>query len=265
MNEIYGFMRNRFLPGVPSEQIEQIYNNAPGNEIRSGKFDSPESSAALVANTFGFFLNTPGRLPALPGCDTSGWPASSVALEKEVRFPWRAPWGHPVLDVLMTTASALIGIESKRFEPFRDNPEGGFTDTYWRDVWGDGLNGYQGVRDALRKNKGLYIHLKADQLVKHALALRTRTGPGKEYSGLSPVLFYLYAEPDLLPNSNRRVGDAEKAVHREEVRHFAQSVQGDEVSFVAGTYRDLLLTWNQSEDPSIREHAKAVACRFVPL
>ena len=144
MNEIYGFMRNRFLPGVPSEQIEQIYNNAPGNEIRSGKFDSPESSAALVANTFGFFLNTPGRLPALPGCDTSGWPASSVALEKEVRFPWRARWGHPVLDVLMITASALIGIESKRFEPFRDNPEGGFTDTYWRDVWGDGLNGYQG-------------------------------------------------------------------------------------------------------------------------
>jgi len=31
--------------------------NAPGNEIESGKFASPESSAALVANAFGLFLD----------------------------------------------------------------------------------------------------------------------------------------------------------------------------------------------------------------
>ena len=51
-------MRDRFLPGVPTEQITEIYNAAPGNEITSGKFDSAESSAALVANAFGFFLNS---------------------------------------------------------------------------------------------------------------------------------------------------------------------------------------------------------------
>ena len=61
------------------------------------------------------------------------------------------------------------------------------------------------------------------------LGLRTRTRPGKQYAGLSPVLFYLYAEPDLLPNSSKRISDEAKAVHRDEIRRFAQSVRSDEV------------------------------------
>ena len=71
-------MHHRFLPGVPSSEIEEIYNAAPGKEIASGKFDSPESSAALAANTFGFFLNRPGDLPPLPGCEDAEWPSSSL-------------------------------------------------------------------------------------------------------------------------------------------------------------------------------------------
>ena len=62
-------MTGRFLPGVPGTQVEAILNAAPGNEIKSGKFDRPESSAALAANTFGYFLDRPEDLPALPGCD----------------------------------------------------------------------------------------------------------------------------------------------------------------------------------------------------
>ena len=160
---------DRFLPGVPREQIEEIYNAAPGKEIVSGKFDSPESSAALAANTFGFFLNRPGDLPSLPGCEDIEWSASSLGLEKKVSLPWRGGT-HPILDVQVDTSSALIGIESKRFEPFRDKPEAHFSDAYWRDVWGDCMSGYQGIRDALRENGNLFRSLKADQLVKHAWA-----------------------------------------------------------------------------------------------
>ena len=256
-------MHDRFLPGVPRKQIEVIYNAAPGKEIVSGKFDSPESSAALVANTFGFFLNRPDDLPHLPGCEDVGWPASSLALEQKVSLPWRGGT-HPVLDVLIPTSSALIGIESKRFEPFRDRPEAHFSDAYWRDVWGDCMSGYQRIRDALRENGNLYVSLKADQFVKHALSLRTRTRPGKQYAGLSPVLFYICAEPDLLPNSNKRISGDAKAVHRDELRHFAQCVQGDEVRFVVCTYRDLLTTWNGNGSQQIREHARAVVCRYSP-
>ena len=189
-------MGERFLPGVPGKQIEEIYNAAPGNEIASGKFDSPESSAALAANTFGFFLDRPGDLPPLPGCEDVEWPAHSLALEKEVRFPWKARWGHPVLDVLIATSAALIGIESKRFEPFRDKPDARFTDTYWREVWGDCMNGYQGLRDMLNENASHYTYLKADQLVKHALGLRTRTRPGRNMQVC--LLFSSTSTPSLI-------------------------------------------------------------------
>ena len=76
-------MHDRYLPGVPRRQIEEIYNAAPGKEIVNGKFDSPESSAALAANTFGFFLNRPGDLPPLPGFEDTEWPATSLGLEKK--------------------------------------------------------------------------------------------------------------------------------------------------------------------------------------
>ena len=181
-------MVDRFLPGVPGPQIEKILNAAPGNEIKTGKFDSPESSAALAVNTFGFFLNRAQNLPPLPGCEKYAWPATSLALEEKVRFPWGSG-RHPHLDVLITTPSALIGIESKRFEPFRDEKQPSFSDTYWREVWGNRMKGYESVRDKLRKNGCLYVHLDAAQLVKHAFALRTRVNQNAECRGLTPILY----------------------------------------------------------------------------
>ena len=127
-------MTGRFLPGVPGPEIEAIFNAAPGNEIESGKFDSPESSAALAANAFGFFLLRPSDLPALPGCEGQTWPARSLSLEAEVRFPWSGG-RHPVLDCLVTNPSALIGIESKRFEPYRTKRAQSLSEAYWRSVW----------------------------------------------------------------------------------------------------------------------------------
>ena len=100
-------MTDRFLPGVPRAEIEKIFATAPGNEIATGKFDSKESSAMLAANAFGFFLKRPGDLPPLPGCNEETWPASSLALEKTIRFPWKGG-RHPVLDVLVSTPSSLI-------------------------------------------------------------------------------------------------------------------------------------------------------------
>ena len=160
-------MTDRFLPGVPGPEIEQIYNAAPGNEIKSGKFDSPESSAALAANAFGFFLKRAWDLPPLPDCSRKAWPARSLSLEAKVRFPWRGG-SHPVLDCLVTTPSALTSVESKRFEPFRSKKPASFSDAYWRRCWGDRMKGYEGVRDKPRKPGLLYAFVDAAQLVKHA-------------------------------------------------------------------------------------------------
>ncbi len=257
-------MTDRFLPGVPGPEIERIFNAAAGNEITSGKFDSPESSAALAANAFGFFLKRPQDLPALPDCDRVAWPARSLSLEATVRFPWSGG-RHPVLDCLVATPSALIGIESKRFEPFRGKKSASFSDAYWRPVWGDDMKGYEGVRDTLRANGSLYDFLDAAQLIKHAFALRTAVHNRRSgHDGLTSILFYLYAEPAVWPKNGRPIGDDEKAKHREEIARFAKDVAGDEVAFVSCSYQRLLEDWARHEDREIRSHAAAVTRRFAP-
>ena len=95
-------MTGRFLPGVPGSEIEAIFNTAAGNEIVTGKFDSPESSAALAANAFGFFLQRASDLPALPGCGSETWPALSLMLEAELRFPGNCRTPTPRLQAVTT-------------------------------------------------------------------------------------------------------------------------------------------------------------------
>lgn len=258
-------MADRFLPGVPGSQIEGIFNTAPGNEIASGKFDSPESSAALAANAFGFFLNRPSDLPPLPACHYLTWPAQSVDIERTVRFPWRGG-RHPVLDVLITTPDAIVGIESKRFEPFRKKKNPSISETYWRPVWGDLMKGYEEIRNSLKRDSRQFIHLDATQLFKHAFALRTLVCREGEHYGLTPVLFYLYAEPQIWPNNGKPVDKKAKDKHREEIEEFTEIVRDDEVLFVHCSYRNLLWGWrNDQTIPSeIRNHAKNVIQRFAP-
>ena len=253
---------DRFLPGVPGPDIERILDAAPGKELEA-KFDRPTSSAALTVNAFGFFLHRPADIPPLPGLEHAGWPARSLALERTIRFPWTGG-RHPVPDCLVATGSALVAIECKRFEPFRGSDHTGFSDTFWRPVWGDRMVGYQHVRDLLRGNKDLNAFLDAAQLVKHALALRATVQSQKEYHGLAPVLLYIYAEPDVWPGTGRRVHDDAKARHRKEIASFANHVKGDEVAFSACSYRQLLDAWRRGSDPGIARHAAAVIDRFAP-
>ena len=253
----------RFLPGVPGPEIERILAAAPGDEIGSGKFDNPESSAALATNALGFFLQRAADLPPLPVCPDAAWPVRSIILEATVRFPW-AGGRHPVLDCLIATPSVLIGIESKRFEPFRDKCPADFSDAYWRSVWGDHMEGYQRVRDGLRENPSLYSFLNAVQLVKHAFALRTQVHRPGAHHGLKPILFYVHAEPDFWPGTGHTVDDHAKADHRKEIADFARRVAGDEVAFASCTWQHLLGTWRSSASARVRAHADAVAEHFMP-
>ena len=79
-------MSERFLPGVPQYLVHQALDRAGGNEIASGKIDSPESSAALAVNGFGWFIERPALLPPFPGLDDVEWPPVSVEIERQMRF-----------------------------------------------------------------------------------------------------------------------------------------------------------------------------------
>ena len=257
----------RFLPGVPGAEIESILDAARGNEIATGKFDSPASSAALAVNSFGFFLHRASELPALPGCEAETWPARSLCLEVELRFPWRGG-SHPVLDCLVETPSALIGIESKRFEPYRTGSAPSLSDAYWSPEWGEDMKGYElirdRIRDSLRNNTGGYVHLDAAQLFKHAFALRTEVHRPDRRRKLGPILFYLHAEPEIWPVSGEPVDETAKTRHRNEIATFGESVADDEVLFVSCSCRRLLDVWKNHGDGRIRAHAEAVTDRFSP-
>ncbi len=252
-----------FLPGLPVDLIRAAYLDAPGNEIESGKFGSPESSAALVANTFGLFLGRAADFPPLPGGEAWGWPTLSLQLEAIVRFPWQGG-RHPCLDVLIETRAALIGVESKRYEPFR--PKGQSTilsDAYWRPVWGDAMIGYERVRNGLRDGSLAFTYLDAAQLVKHAFGLRTAVHQQKNLRDKQPILFYLCAEPQRWPDG-RPVPIAAIEAHRAEARKFADIVAGAEVTFSLCTYGELLSQWEHEPATEIRAHAAAIRKWFAP-
>ncbi|MCF8512602.1 MAG: hypothetical protein K9G43_14240, partial [Rhodobacteraceae bacterium] len=161
------------LPHLPAEQILAALAKSPGNEVKSGKFDSPESSAALVANGFGLFLDRPADLPPLPGVPMGR--VESVALEAEMRFPWSGG-RHPWLDVAISTATTLVGVESKRYEPFRPAKASGFSEVYDRPVWGEAMGRYTRLMHDLVAGRVTFQALDAVQLVKHALGLAFELG-----------------------------------------------------------------------------------------
>jgi hypothetical protein len=244
------------LSGLPVTRILARYAGAAGNEIDSGKFTSPESSACLAANTFGFFLDDrAAMLPPLPRAEI-WWPAKRVELEEQARFPW-AGGRHPSLDAVVETSTALIGVESKRYEPFRSKARGSLSEAYWREVWGPSMRRFEAARDSLRDGEGGFAHLDAVQLVKHAFGLRTAGAR----LGKQAVLYYLYAEPEKWPDG-RAVDLGAVQRHRDEVVQFAALVAGDEVTFVACTYSELLRAWVQDADRAVASHTLAVAARF---
>jgi len=244
-----------FLPDLPEALILERLAASPGNELRSGKLDSPESSAALVANAFGWFLERPGLLPPLPGVPAGA--AASVTLEAEMRFPWRGG-RHPWLDVAVATPTTLIGIESKRYEPFRPGKATGFAEVYDRPVWGQRMGRYTKLRDDLVTGDVGYETLDAVQLIKHAYGLRTQA----EKRALGAVLVYLYAEPKAWA-SGKPVDPRKIALHRREVAAFGAAVAGDDVVFVPIRWADLLVQWGGVA--RLAAHVAAVQARFGPL
>jgi hypothetical protein len=243
--------RGALLAHLPKDAILARYAGAAGKEVTSGKFASPESSAALAANAFGFFLEDPSAF-TLPGLSPFG-ETISVELEAQMRFPWRGGL-HPWLDAAARTETHLNGIESKRYEPFRDAKKAAFSKAYDRPVWGENMSAYEAVRDALRDG-GPFRFLDAAQLVKHAFGLRTQA----VREGRRPVLVYLFAEPRAFP-SGREIADADLKAHRAEIAAFVDLVAPSEVLFIGLSYRELVSYW--VELPKLRTHACALVNSF---
>ena len=244
-----------FLPDLPTDALLAALRRSPGNEVESGKFASPESSSALAVNAFGWFLERPDALPPLPGVPM-GRP-EVVEIEAEMRFPWSGG-RHPWLDVAITTATTLVGVEAKRYEPFRPGKAVTFSEAYDSRDWGPGMAAYDGLRADLTAGRLRFRHLDAVQLVKHAYGLRNQA----RKRGRGAVLVYLHAAPAAWA-SGKPVDPGAIAAHAGEVADFAARVKGADVVFVALRWSDLLAQW--AGEPRIAAHAAAVSARFGVL
>jgi len=236
------------LPDLPARRIREILDDAGGNEIASGKFANPQSSAALAVNGFGWFFERPALLPAFPGLENLDWPPVQVQIERQMRFPWRGG-RHPWLDAAIETQAMLIGVESKRYEPFRDRKSASLSEAYDRDVWGEGMERWCRMRDRLRSEPRFYRYLDAAQLVKHAFGLVTE---GKR-KGKQPVLLYLFAEP---PDAGTATAFAD---HRREIDEFSDQVAGGQVRFGSCSWAEWLDTFTGDAEP----HANAMRETFA--
>lgn len=239
-----------FLPGVPADAVLAALGRLPGSDL-----DSPDSSTALVANTFGWFLDRPRQLLPLPGVPM-GLP-ETVELGVEMQLPMRGT-RHPRLDAVVTTPTTLVGIVSKRYQPFRPAKAVSFTEPFDARDWGPGMARFGALRKALTAGTQTYRQLDSVTLVKQAYALRTQSL--KRARGA--VLVYLHAEPQTWA-SGKPVDPKAITRHRTEVASFARAVKGDDVTFVALTWAELLTHW--SKTPALVAHTAAVRGWFGGL
>jgi hypothetical protein len=249
------------LKHLPAAKIIAAYEDSPGNEISSGKFESAESSAALAANVFGYFLDPLNRAAEFPVTGPFAFlqsPISDVRLEQEMRFPWRGG-RHPWLDAVLENETWLAGIESKRFEPFRAKKPGSFAAIYRTHDWGSGMAPFAALCEDLSLNRRRFARLDAAQLVKHAFGLQNQAARRSKRA----ALVYVYAEPLSFPVSGRSIPLSDIQVHREEVAAFAELVQGADVSFVAASYCTLLTQFRNAPADGLKSHAAVLDATFL--
>lgn len=244
-------LADHLLPGVSLDRVVEALGKAAGQELASGKFGSPQSSSALAVNGFGIFLDAPGHLPPFPNIANIDWPAVRVDVERQMRFPWSGG-RHPWLDAAVETENYLIGVESKRYEPFRDRKRAKLSPKYASVDWGKGMNPWGEMRDRLLANPMAYRHLDAAQLVKHSYGLATEA----RRINKRPALLYLFAEPTKGP----QVDEDAIGRHRAEIEEFTTAVAGADVAFYSCSWREWLANFPKDQ----KAHADRVMARFHP-
>jgi hypothetical protein len=181
----------------------------------------------------------------------------TVELGVELQLPLRGV-RHPRFDAVVTTPTTLVGIVSKRYQPFRPAKAVAFTEPFDARDWGPGMARFGAMRQALASGQQTFRHLDAVTLVKQAYALRTQSVK----RGRGAALVYLHAAPSHWSNG-KPVDPKAITRHQAEVADFARAVKGDDVTFVPLRWSDLLAQW--AKQPALAAHATALTGWFGSL
>ena len=241
-----GYVRDvvdNLVPSVSLADFEDELRAGDGNELE-GKFKAVHSSSALAVNAFAPFRARGFEL-TLPGSD------SISGLEFERKCPHGISGRSPNLDVLLTGATGVIGIESKLTEPlsrhravfspkYRENIQDKRRESAW----------FREMLLCLEEDPERYDWLDAAQLVKHAYGL-AHTFPDEPVT-----LLYLYWEP---LNAERFTLFAE---HRLEIEAFSERVTGSQPAFRSISYPELWREWSATASSWLTVHLDALRARY---
>jgi hypothetical protein len=156
----------------------------------------------------------------------------------------------PNLDILLKNDDCIIGIESK-FTEYLKPKKPHFSSSYQRDKLPQAEDQWWGLLEKVRDGSSQY--LDTTQLIKHYLGLRCLNNK-EGFANHKITLLYLYWEPvnwgdfDVFKN------------HREEIENFANQVKGSAVKFVAKSYPELWIEWDNQKD--ISDHAANLRSRY---
>ena len=234
--------QDNLLSGINLDDFKEDFIRGSGNELES-KFLAVHSSSALVANTFARWYETPSKLLLCGDCNFT-----------DINFEKKCPTGlggiPPNLDMLVKNESMIIAVESKFLEHLtQKRPH--FAKCYKRknlplceDKW------WTVLKD---KRNGPKQHLDVAQLIKHYLGLR------KQYhsQNCKKVLLYLFWEPVNWKEIDVFVN------HRQEIKEFADKVEGTSIEFVSQSYLELWTEWEKQLDSEYKEHLEHLRKRYV--
>lgn len=219
-----------------STVAHRAFEEADGAELRD-RSDAPAkmrallSSSALAVNVFDYWME--GDI--VPLASVLGARGNATGLEFERKLPTGARGTPPNLDVVLTTAEEMVGIESKFTEwmtaksnhseslapYFRSSP------SRWEAL---GLSACARLAEDVYRGAQIFSHLDVPQLLKHALGLSNAGAP-------SWALTYVWYD------TSCGIGDQ----HREELARFATAV-GTEIRFRALSYQSLVKGLSEVRD-----------------
>jgi hypothetical protein len=232
-------VKDNLVEGVDADLIKQDYDNGSGQEW-DYKIKAVHSSAALAANTFGFFKDKHDALELL---GVRGFSCPRL----EAKCPSGLRGTPPNLDALVESNQDVIGVESKFLETLTEK-KADFSPAYSRQnlpqcepMWWEALE-QAGKLGECRFDRA--------QIIKHYLGLRHTYRADERCLHL----LYLYWEP---ANANSLPAFQE---HRDQLSAFARQVSGSVVHFHGMSYRELWERWESI--PGIAGHVRNLRARY---
>jgi hypothetical protein len=229
--------------------IHDIAHGDGGELTRKGKspkLHSVYSSCGLALNTFG-----PWRLD--PESLAIGNHKEFDSLAFEVSCPiFSSRAIPPNLDVLLTSAKAVLAIESKLTEYLTGRQKAILAPRYAKAVEELADPTWSRQYDLVSTRPGAFQYLNAAQLIKHYLGLK------QTFCGMPVTLLYLYWEPS---DASDHAAFLE---HRAEIDRFAGALSDPAIQFEAMNYTDLWASWRLLSQPSwLPKHIRELTARYA--